>query len=128
MYGPDENGNLANFSTVELVSLPDSLPGCLRHCDVVPESLRHYLENIQIMIKSKAELENVQPHPAACWDPVHKRNRAHAFWRTAKYEESSLLTEGQGTEMSDLGCPNCELGVGVTARSESLFLRRYGSN
>ena len=30
--------------TVELVSLPGSLSGCPRLCDVVPESLRHYLE------------------------------------------------------------------------------------
>ena len=76
VYGPGENGNLANFSTVELVSLPDSLSGCPRLCDVVPESLRHYLENIQSMIKSKAESENTQPQPAAYWDPVLKRNRA----------------------------------------------------
>ena len=34
--GPDENGNSANFSTVELVSLLDSLSGCPRLCDVVP--------------------------------------------------------------------------------------------
>ena len=40
LYGPDENGNLANFSTVELVSLPDSLSGCPPLCDVVLESLR----------------------------------------------------------------------------------------
>ena len=39
-------------STVELVSLPDSLSGCPRLCDVVPEILRHYLENIQSMIFS----------------------------------------------------------------------------
>ena len=53
MYGPDESGNLAIFSTVELVSLPDSLSGCPRLRDVVPESLR-LLENIQSMIRSKA--------------------------------------------------------------------------
>ena len=37
--GSDENCNLANFSTVELVSLPETLVGC--HClyDVVPEKL-----------------------------------------------------------------------------------------
>ena len=29
-------------------------------CDVVPESLCHYLEDIQSMIESKAELENMQ--------------------------------------------------------------------
>ena len=29
--GPDENGNLANFSTVELVSLPETLVGCGNH-------------------------------------------------------------------------------------------------
>ena len=28
--GPDENGNLANFSAVELVSLPETLVGCPR--------------------------------------------------------------------------------------------------
>ena len=49
VYGPDESGNLPKFSTVELVSLPESLSGCLRLCDVVLESLRHYLENIQSM-------------------------------------------------------------------------------
>ena len=59
VYGPDENGNLANFSTIELVSLPDSLSGCPRLCDVVPESLRHYLKKIRSMIKSKAKLENM---------------------------------------------------------------------
>ena len=76
MYGPDEKGNLANFSAVELVSLPETLVGCPRLCDVVPESLRHYLENIHSMIKSKAELENMQHPLAANWDPVLKRNRA----------------------------------------------------
>ena len=30
VYGPDENRNLANFSNVEVVSLPDSLSGCTR--------------------------------------------------------------------------------------------------
>ena len=30
--------NMANVSTVELVSLPDSLSRCPRLCDVVPES------------------------------------------------------------------------------------------
>ena len=55
VYGPDEIGNLANFSTVELVTLPDSLSGCPRLCDVVPESSRHCLENIRSMVKDKAE-------------------------------------------------------------------------
>ena len=36
VYGPDEKGNLAIFSIVELVSLPDSLSGYPRLCDVVP--------------------------------------------------------------------------------------------
>ena len=58
VYGPDENGNLANFSTVELMSLPDSLVGCPRLYDVVPESSRHHLEIMQSTVKSKAELEN----------------------------------------------------------------------
>ena len=59
------NGNLANFSTVELVSLPDSLSGFPRLCDAVPETLRHYLENIQSMIKSKAE-ESCKKNAALC--------------------------------------------------------------
>ena len=67
---------LANFSTVEMVSLSESLTGCPRLYDVVPESSRHYLENMQSMIKSKAELESMEPPPDAYWDPVLKRNRA----------------------------------------------------
>ena len=61
VYGPDETGNLANFSTIELVSLPETLVGCPRSYDVVPESSRHYLDGMQSMIKSKAELENTDP-------------------------------------------------------------------
>ena len=91
VYGPDENGNLANFSTVELVFLPDSLSGCHCLCDFVPESLRHYLENIQSMIKSKAKLENMQPPPAACWDPVLKRNCAKRMRLFARLLEIGLL-------------------------------------
>ena len=83
MYGPDENGNSANFSTVELVSLPDSLSGCHRLCDVVPESLRHYLENIQS--------KNMQPLPAAYWDLVLKRNRAKRMRFFARLLEIGLL-------------------------------------
>ena len=41
------------------------------------------------MIKSKAELENMQPHPAAYWDPVLKRIRAK---RTMSF--ASLLEIG----------------------------------
>ena len=91
VYGPDENGNLANFSTVELVSLPDSLSGCPRLCDVVPESLRFYLENIQNTIKNKPDLENMQPPPAAYWDPVLKRNRATIMKLSARLLEMGLL-------------------------------------
>ena len=40
-------------STVELVSLPETLTGCPRLCDDVPESSRHFLENMQIMIKKQ---------------------------------------------------------------------------
>ena len=40
VYGPDENGNLANLSTVELVSLPGSLSGCPRLCDVLRRTCR----------------------------------------------------------------------------------------
>ena len=46
VHGPDENGDLANFSTVELVSLRETLVGCPRLYDFVPESSRHYLENM----------------------------------------------------------------------------------
>ena len=53
VYGPDENGNLANFSTVELVSLPETLVGCPRLYDVVPEGSGHHLENMQSMIKAR---------------------------------------------------------------------------
>ena len=44
---------------VRCMSLPDSLSGCSRLCDVAPESLRHHLENTQSMIKDKAELDNM---------------------------------------------------------------------
>ena len=97
VYGHDENGNSANFSTIELVSLPGSLSGCPRLCDVVPDSLRHYLENIQSMIKSKPELENIQRPPAAYWDPVVKRNRAKImklFCTFAGDWSSSASSEG----------------------------------
>ena len=97
VYGPDEKGNLANFSTVELVSLPDSLSGCPRLCDVVPESLRHYLHDIHSVIRSKAEVENMQPLPTACWDPVLKRNRAktnEALCTLAGDWTSSASSEG----------------------------------
>ena len=101
---PDENGNLANFSTVELVSLPDSLAGCPRLCDVVLESLRHYLENIQSMIKSEAELENMQLLPAAFWDPVLKRNRAKRLKIFARLLEIDLLQpRPKGTAIYFLG-------------------------
>ena len=56
VHGPDGNGNLANFSTVELVSLPHSLLDAL----VSVMLCRHFLEIFQSMIKSKAELENLQ--------------------------------------------------------------------
>ena len=91
VYGPDENGNLAHFSTVELVSLPDSLSGCPRLCDVVPESLRHYLENIRSTTKSKAESENMQSPAAAYWDPVLKRNRAERLKLFASLLNIGLL-------------------------------------
>ena len=137
VHGPDENGNLANFSTVELVSLPDSLSGCPHLCDVVPESLRHYLENIQSTRKTMAVLENMQAPPAAYWDQVLKGNRAKRMRRLDFFglvrrglrnifSESSLST-GRA-ETSDPGCPDCELGVCVPARRESLFLQKYGSN
>ena len=48
VYGPVEK--------VELVSLPDPLSGCPRLCDVVTESLRHDLENIQSMIKKQGRI------------------------------------------------------------------------
>ena len=135
VHGPDENGNLANFSTVELVSLPGSLSGCPRLCDVVPERLRHHLENIQSMIKSKAELENMHPLPAAYWDPVLKRNRAKRIKLFARLLEIGLLRprpketakyvlgiffvnkKDKKTETSDPGCPHCEFGICVSARS-----------
>ena len=41
VYGPDENGNLANFSTVKLVSLLETLVGCPRLYDDVPGSSHH---------------------------------------------------------------------------------------
>ena len=66
---PGENGNLANFSTVEQVSLPDSLVGCPRLYDVVRESSRHHLENMQSMIKNKNELENT---PGAQEEPCEE--------------------------------------------------------
>ena len=86
VYGPDEH-----------VSLPDSLSGCPRLCDVVPQSLRHFLENIQSMIKSKAELENMQPLPTAYWDPVLKRNsckKNEALCTFAGDWSSSASSEG----------------------------------
>ena len=85
--GPDENGYLANVCTVELVSLPDSLSGRPRLCDVVPESLRHFLENIRSMINNKAELENMQPSVlrtgAQCSREIVQNGRGslHVCWR-----------------------------------------------
>ena len=43
------------------------------------------------MIKSKAELENMQPLPAAYWDPVPKRNRAKRKQLFARLLEIGLL-------------------------------------
>ena len=118
---------MANFSDVELVSLPDSLSGCFRLCDVVPESLRHYLENNQ----SKAERENMQPFLAAYWDPVLKSNRAKRMKLFARLLEIGLLRpRPKGTAKYFLGIffvnkkgekqkrlildePNCELHVCV---------------
>ena len=51
VYDLDERSNLANFSTVDCVSLPKSLAGCPRLADVLPEGSRHYLENFQCMLK-----------------------------------------------------------------------------
>ena len=65
--------------------------GFTRLCDVVPESLRHYLENIQSMIKDKADLENMLRLPAAYWDPVLKRNRAKRMKLFARLLEIGLL-------------------------------------
>ena len=59
--------------------------------DVVPESSRHYLENKQSMIKSKAEFENTDPPPAAYWDPVLKWNRAKRLLLFARLLEIGLL-------------------------------------
>ena len=73
------------------MSLPGSLSGCPRLCDVVLESLRHYLENIQSMIESKAESENMLPPPVACWDPALKRNRAKRMKLFARLLKIGLL-------------------------------------
>ena len=125
-------GNVAKFSTVELVSLPGSLSGCPRLCDVVPESLRRYLDNIRSMIESQTEYENMQPLLAAYGDPVLKRNRAKRMMLFARllgilrnmFSESSLLTsrtrnrnvyhveEGSPTWESDLESIELSLGMG----------------
>ena len=98
------NGNLANFSTVELVSLPHSLSGCPRLCDAVPETLRHYLENIQSMIKKQGRIENKQLPSAAYWDPVLKRSRANRMQLFARLLEIGLLRRRpKGPAKYDLG-------------------------
>ena len=74
VYGPHENCNLA----IELVSLPETLVGCLRLHEVVPASSRHYSESMQSMLKSKVELANTDPPPSVHWDPALKRN--HTKW------------------------------------------------
>ena len=89
--GSDESGNLANFSTVKLVSLPETLVGCPRLYDVAPESPRYHLQNMQNMVKSKVEVENTDPPPAACWDQVLKRNRSKRLQLFARLLEIGLL-------------------------------------
>ena len=56
-----------------------------------PDENGNYLENIQSMIKSKAELEHMHPPPAASWDPVLKRNRATRMKFVARLLEIGLL-------------------------------------
>ena len=68
VHVPDDNGNLANFSTVELVSLPDSLVGCPRLYDVVPESSRHYVENFS-MIKKRGRIRKHGSSPCRVLGP-----------------------------------------------------------
>ena len=92
-------------SPVEPVFLPDSLSGCPRLSDVVPESLRHYLENIQSMTKNKAEIENLQPLTAANWDPVLKRIRAKRMKLLARLLGIGLLRP------RPMGTANYFLGV-----------------
>ena len=137
--GPDENGNLANFSTVELMPLPDTLVGCRRLYGFVPESSRHYLENMQSMITSKAELENTDLPLAAYWDLVLKRNRAKRLQLFARLLDIGLLRprlKGAAKHFLGIffvnnweeertphpGCSCCELVIRVTARRQSLFL------
>ena len=71
--------------------LSSSCLGCPRLCDVVLESLRNFLEKIQSMSKSKVEIENMQPPPAAYGHPVLKRNRAKRMKLFTRLLEIDLL-------------------------------------
>ena len=88
VYGPDESGSLASFSSV---SLPETLVGCPRLYNFVLESSRHYLVNVQSMVKSKVEVENIDLPSSAYWDPVLKRNRSKRLQLFARLLEIGLL-------------------------------------
>ena len=121
------------------LSLPDTLVGCRRLYDFVPESSRHYLEKMQSMIKSKAALENTDLPLAPYWDLVLKRNRAKRLQLFARLLDIGLLRprlKGAAKHFLGIffvnnweeertphpGCSCCELVIRVPSRRQSLFL------
>ena len=102
----DEPGNIniAAFSTIDKVSLPDSVEGAPLLDDVVAPCATHYLENPELMLRPEAEIRACDPPPQAHWDPGLQRSQKKLLGFYKHLLDIGLITLALGgTAVEQLG-------------------------